>query len=167
MFGGGGPGAGGMNLSVFHTWRLTETVLIRPGVPELDYLDGSAFSGRGGRPRHEIELQAGLFRSGIGGFVRATWQAATAVNGGAGGDLRFADRATVNLQLFADLGQRESLIRRLGWLRGAHLQLGISNLFDSRQRVRDTTGATPIGYQSDYLDPLGRTVRIGIRKLFS
>jgi hypothetical protein len=32
--------------------------------------------------------------------------------------------------------------------------------------VRDATGATPISYQPDYLDPIGRTIRIGIRKLF-
>jgi hypothetical protein len=32
--------------------------------------------------------------------------------------------------------------------------------------VRDETGATPISYQPDYIDPLGRSVRIGLRKLF-
>jgi hypothetical protein len=31
--------------------------------------------------------------------------------------------------------------------------------------VRDQNGATPQAYQRDYLDPLGRTVRIGFRKL--
>ena len=40
------------------------------------------------------------------------------------------------------------------------------NLFDSRQRVTDATGATPISYQPDLLDPLGRSVRLSIRKLF-
>ena len=34
------------------------------------------------------------------------------------------------------------------------------------QRVSDATGATPITYQPDYLDPLGRSVRVSIRKLF-
>ncbi len=157
-----------MNVSFFHTWRLTEEVLIRQGVPELDYLDGSAFNGRGGRPRHELEFVAGYFRGGMGGFLRATWQSATLVRGGAGGpgDLRFSDYATVNLNLFADLGQRPGLIRRFGWLRGTHVQFGISNIFDNRQRVRDETGATPLSYQRDYLDPLGRSVRLGIRKLF-
>jgi hypothetical protein len=32
--------------------------------------------------------------------------------------------------------------------------------------VRDATGATPVRYQPDYLDPLGRTVMFSIRKLF-
>jgi len=44
--------------------------------------------------------------------------------------------------------------------------LGISNIFDSRQRVTDASGGTPVSYRPDYLDPLGRTVRLSIRKLF-
>jgi iron complex outermembrane recepter protein len=167
----GGPG-GGINVSLFHTWRFTDSVLIRPGVPELDYLDGSAFSGRGGRPRHELELTAVVFRNGLGAFMNASWQEGSIVRGGSNGmggttgDLRFSNFSTVNLTLFADLGQQQSLVRRFGWLKGARVSIGVTNLFDSRLRVRDDTGATPLGYQGDYLDPLGRAIRIGFRKLF-
>jgi iron complex outermembrane receptor protein len=167
----GGPG-GGIQLSLFHTWRFTDSVLIRPGVPELDYLDGSAFSGRGGRPRHELELTAVVFRNGLGAFMNATWQEGSIVRGspngmgGTSGDLTFSNFSTVNLTLFADLGQQQGLVRRFGWLKGARVSLSVSNLFDSRLRVRDDTGATPLGYQGDYLDPLGRALRIGFRKLF-
>jgi iron complex outermembrane receptor protein len=170
-FFGGGPG-GGINISAFHTWRFTDSVLIRPGVPELDYLDGSAFSGRGGRPRHEVELTAVVFRNGLGAFLNATWQEGSIVRGGpngqggTSGDLNFSDFSTVNLTLFADLGNQQGLVRRFGWLKGARVSIGVTNLFDSRLRVRDDTGATPLGYQGDYLDPLGRAVRIGFRKLF-
>jgi hypothetical protein len=168
----GGPGGGGINVSLFHTWRLTDQVLIRPGVPELDYLDGSAFSGRGGRPQHEIELSAGIFKSGFGGFVQANWQSGTTISGGpiAGGgtssDLRFSSIATVNLNLFADLSQRPALIARYPWLKGTRIFVGVQNVFDSHLRVRDETGDVPLSYQPDYLDPLGRSVRIGIRRLF-
>jgi len=167
----GGPG-GGINISAFHTWRFTDSVLIRPGVPELDYLDGSAFSGRGGRPRHELELTAVVFRNGLGAFMNATWQQGSVVRGGPNGqggttgDLSFSDFSTVNFTVFADLGQQQALVRRFGWLKGARVSIGVTNLFDSRLRVRDETGATPLGYQGDYLDPLGRAVRIGFRKLF-
>lgn len=168
----GGPGGGGMNISLFHTWRFTDVVLIRPGVPELDYLDGSAFNGRGGRPRHEIELSAGIFKSGFGGFVQANWQSGTQVAGGpiAGGgtasDLRFSSFSTVNLNLFADLSQRPALIARHPWLKGTRVFIGVQNVFDTHLNVRDETGAVPISYQPDYLDPLGRSVRFGIRRLF-
>jgi hypothetical protein len=71
----------------------------------------------------------------------------------------------VGLRLFADLGQ-QPIARRHPWLRGARAMLSVDNLFDSRLKVRTATGATPISYQPDYLDPLGRTVRISFRKLF-
>ena len=168
----GGPGGGGIQVSLFHTWRFTDNVLIRPGVPELDYLDGSAFSGRGGRPRHELELSAGIFRNGFGGFVQANWNSGTTVDGGpiAGGGtsstLHFSSFSTINLNLFADLSQRAALIARHPWLKGTRLFIGVQNLFDTHLGVRDESGAVPVSYQPDYLDPLGRSVRFGIRKLF-
>ena len=168
----GGPGGGGIQLSLFHTWRFTDNVLIRDGVPELDYLNGSAYNGRGGRPRHEVELSAGIFKNGFGGFLQASWNSGTTVNGGplAGGgtssDLRFSSFSTVNLNLFADLSQRPRLIARYPWLKGTRLFIGVQNLFDTRLNVRDQTGNVPLSYQPDYLDPLGRSVRVGIRRLF-
>lgn len=87
--------------------------------------------------------------------------------GGTGSsDLFFSDTATVNIRLFADLGQQRSLVRSVPFLRGTRVTLAIDNLFDSHPGVRDSTGATPLGYQPDYLDPLGRSVRISLRKLF-
>ena len=39
--------------------NLVDEVTIAPGVPELDYLHGEAIGSSGGRPRHEVEVQAG------------------------------------------------------------------------------------------------------------
>jgi outer membrane receptor protein involved in Fe transport len=52
-----------------------------------------------------------------------------------------------------------------GWARGLRVSVGVNNLFDSRQHVRAADGTTPLRYQPAYLDPLGRTVSITIRKL--
>jgi outer membrane receptor protein involved in Fe transport len=147
-------------------------VLIREGVAELDFLGGSAAGGRGGRPRHEIELQAGLFKQGYGARLTGTWQEGTFVRGVAGaggaaaGDLRFSDIATFNLRLFANLGQQRALVRKHPLLRGTRVSLVVDNLFDARPGVRDSTGATPLGYQPALLDPLGRSVRLSLRKQF-
>jgi uncharacterized membrane protein YgcG len=168
---GGPPGGGRLQLALYHTWHFTDSVLIRPGVPELDFLDGSAGSSRGGRPRHQLEFQGGLFKNGLGARLTANWQSATSVLGGAlpgggtGEDLFFDDLTTVNLRLFADLGL-QSFARERPFLRGMRVSLSMDNLFDARQQVRDRLGATPIGYQPGYLDPLGRSVRLSIRKLF-
>jgi hypothetical protein len=42
----------------------------------------------------------------------------------------------------------------------------VTNLFDSRLQVRDAQGITPVRYQPAYLDSLGRSVRLGFRKIF-
>jgi hypothetical protein len=171
--GGFGGGRGGrLQLSVYHTWRLEDQVLIRPGVPELDFLNGSAAGNRGGRPRHEIEFQGGLFRNGLGARLTANWQSGTFVSGGPDptggtrGDLFFEDMVTANLRLFANLGEQPALVRDYSWLRGTRVTLAVNNLFNTRPQVRDEFGETPLSYQPGYLDPLGRSVRISLRKLF-
>ncbi|RZM18886.1 MAG: hypothetical protein EOP67_58975, partial [Sphingomonas sp.] len=80
--------------------------------------------------------------------------------------LAFSGLATANLRLFGDLGQQLNLVKAHPWVRGMRVTLSVDNVFNSRQRVRDATGATPISFQPDYLDALGRTVRISVRKLF-
>ncbi|HYI38845.1 MAG TPA: TonB-dependent receptor [Allosphingosinicella sp.] len=169
--GGGGGGRGRLQFALYHTWHITDSVLIRPGVPELDFLDGSAGGSRGGKPRHELEFQGGLFKNGLGARLTANWQNATFVRGGpvagggAGDDLFFDDFTTVNLRLFADLGLQK-FARERPFLRGMRVSLSIDNLFNARQQVRDGLGANPISYQPGYLDPLGRSVRLSLRKLF-
>jgi uncharacterized membrane protein YgcG len=171
-FGGGGGRFGGrLQLGLFHTYHIEDEILIREGVPVLDLLGGSAVGGRGGQPRHEVEAQAGLFRNGFGARLSANWQSGTTVRGrpdlgGTSGDLEFGDFTTVNLRLFADLGARRDWVREVPFLRGMRVTLSIDNLFDSHLQVRDATGATPLSYQPDYLDPLGRSVRLTVRKLF-
>jgi hypothetical protein len=171
-FGGfGGRGQGRLQFSLYHTWHFRDDILIRPGVPILDLLHGSAVGGSGGQPQHELQFQGGFFKNGMGGWVSANWQSGTDVRGGAipgGGtasDLHFSSLATIGLRLFADLGS-QPLARKHRFFRGARVSIGVDNLFDTRLRVRDQNGVTPLSYQPAYLDPLGRVVRISFRKLF-
>ena len=172
-FGGGrfGGGGGRIQLALYHTWRLEDEIRIRDGVPVLDLLNGSAVGNRGGQSEHAVEAQAGYFRNGLGARLSANWQSGTFVRGGVGGgrsdeDLFFDDFATVNLRLFAELGQQRSLVQKHPWLRGTRVSLNVNNLFDNRLEVRNAAGEVPIGYQPAYLDPLGRSVTISVRKLF-
>jgi iron complex outermembrane recepter protein len=166
--GGGGPGGGGgrLNFALYHTLHLTGRVTLQNGLPVIDLLNGGVIGGGGGQPRHEVEFQAGLAKNGFGSRLSAKWQSATRVAGTVpADDLRFSDLATVDFRLFANLTQMPSIMKSVPWLRGTRITLGINNLFDTRQRVTDGTGATPLAYQPGYLDPLGRTIRISIRKL--
>lgn len=161
---GGGmqPGQGRFNLSIYHTWRLQDEIVIRDGLPVIDLLDGGATGSRGGSPRHEIQAQGGVFKNGMGAFVNANWRDGTTV----GDTLRFSDQTTINLNMFVDLGQQQSLVQRFSWLQGSRLNLGFQNIFDTRTEVTTIDGSDlPLNYQADYLDPQGRTISLSFRKI--
>ncbi len=163
----GGGGGGRLQASVYHTWNLTDTVLIRPGLPELDLLNGSATGNNGGSPRHQLQFNGGYTRDGIGSRITLNWREGTSVNGGANGGqaLDFGSLTTVGARLFVNLGEQPGLVRDHPWLRGSRVSLGVDNLFNARQRVTDAQGEVPFSYQPGYIDPLGRVVRISFRKL--
>jgi TonB dependent receptor len=170
---GGGRGFGGMGnrmqISLYHTLHLTDRITIRDGLPPLDLLNGAAIGNRGGQPRHEIELSGGASRNGIGFRVSGTWQSPTTVlsaDGVSAKALRFGALSTVNFRLFANPARQGRAAQQSSFLKGVRILLAIDNLFDARQRVTDGSGAVPIRYQPGLLDPLGRTIRIGIRKTF-
>ncbi|HWI86285.1 MAG TPA: TonB-dependent receptor, partial [Sphingomonas sp.] len=168
--GGGGGGRGGqasgrLQIAIYDTWTFRDDVLIRQGVPLLDLLNGGSIGGTG-QSEHQVQLQLGYANNGLGARLEGNWKSATDVRGGTGtiGDLHFSPLATANFRLFADLGAMPSLIGKQ-WARGMRVSLRFNNVFNSRQRVRDANGDTPLRYQPAYLDPLGRTISISIRKL--
>ena len=163
-----GIGAGRLQFAVYHSWIFRNDILIRPGLPVLDLLNGDALGSSGGQPRHQIQAQAGYSKGAYGARLSLDWQSGTTVNAGPGnpnGDLRFSDLATANLRLFVDMSQIGSLGTH-SWARGLRLSLSVNNLFDGHQRVRDANGNTPLSFQPDYLDPVGREIRFTVRKLF-
>ena len=165
MFGGGGQGR--WNVGVYHTVQFSSRVLIAPGGPALDLLDGDALSG-GGTPRHSVEFNLGAFHKGLGMFGQGTWSGPTTLKAsGAPGtsDLRFGSLAKVNLSVFADLGQ-VGLAKQAPFFKGARVSLRVDNLFDARQKVKDGSGMVPLSYQPDYLDPRGRVIELEFRKMF-
>jgi hypothetical protein len=158
-----------VQLSIYQTLHLRERIALNGVAPALDLLDGDAIGSNGGQPRDEVEVQAGITKSGIGARLTANWRSATIVRGGGAGaptTLHFSDLATANLRLFANLGAQRDLVAALPLLRGTRVTVSCTNLLDSHMRVRDGSGATPIRYQADYLDPLGRSIQMSLRKLF-
>ncbi|MBY2928820.1 TonB-dependent receptor [Sphingomonadales bacterium 56] len=166
--GGRGGGGGRLSFSLYHTWHFTESILIAPGVPELDLLNGDATGSSGGQPRHEVEARVGYTNNGLGARLSVDWESGTHVDGALGGTSRldFGSLATANLRLFANLGQMPSLVKNHPFLRGSRVSIGIDNIFNTRRDVTNATGGTPLRYQPGYLDPLGRTISISFRKLF-
>lgn len=176
-FGGGGfgPGGGGggmqsrWNIALYHTYRIQEDILVRPGVPVLDLLDGSAISNNGGASRHEIELSGGVFHKGLGFRLQGNYKSATRVDGtGLPGssDLSFSDLTSLDAFVFVNLDQQKSLIKAAPFLKGSRITLRVNNVLNDVIDVRDENGLVPLSYQPGYLDPRGRVFELSFRKRF-
>jgi hypothetical protein len=160
-------GPGFLQVSFNHTWKLRNEVVIRDGMAPLDLLNGASLGRVGGTPRHEANLQANVFKDGLGLFGRVAWKSATWVDGGAlGEDIHFDALPTFSLYGFANLGNRKALVKRYPELKGVQLNVGLDNVFNTKQRVRDEQGRTPQAYQKDYMDRVGRRVSVRVRKQF-
>jgi hypothetical protein len=154
-------------VSLYHNWYFKDSLRLRDGLPLLDLLDGGAIDSRGGRRRHEVELVAGAAKRGLGGRLSASWRSGTDVGGadGARDRLHFESLAKFDLNLFVNLAERVGGGATSAWLKGTRLTLNVTNLFNARTDVRDRLGATPLSYQPAYLDPLGRTFSLRLRKV--
>lgn len=170
-FGGPPPadGRGRWNLSLSHSVELSNTAQIVPSGTVLDLLGGDALT-TSGVARHSVQLDAGLFYRGFGLRANGTYTSGTHVDSTsipADGRLRFGPLATINLRLFANLEQIANVPQGShAFLKGARLSLAVDNLFDGQQKVTDATGQTPLRYQSGYLDPAGRVIKLEFRKQF-
>ncbi|UYY57151.1 TonB-dependent receptor [Sphingomonas sp. S2-65] len=154
-------------LNFYHTLQLRDKIVVRDNLPALDLLDGSVTDIFGGTRRHRVEVQAGFFKKGLGGRLTTSWQSGSTVRnvGEDSGNLTFSGIATVNVNLFANIGERFGS-KPSGWLKGSRIVLGINNLFNARPLVQDRSGLTPLSYQAAYLDPIGRFINVGVRKSF-
>ncbi len=163
FFGGGNRGR--LTFSLTDTITFVDKVQIAPGL-ELDYLHGDAAGSTGGTPRHRVEAQTGYFNNGLGARLSANWRSGTHVDTLTGDDLHFSPLATFDLRLFANPGDIPEVAVKHPWLRGTQVRFEVTNIFDSKPRVRSALGDPLLNYQPDLLDPLGRTIGITIRKLF-
>lgn len=164
----GGDG-GRWRLSLFHTYRIDETVLIRPGIPELDLLGGSVTGGSTPISRHGIELEGGVFFGGIGLRISGEYTGSARVDGGGqpgAADLRFGDLATLDARAFFNFDSRPALVEDLPFLAGSRLALRIDNVFGGIRRVEDANGSVPLAFQPGFLDPRGRYIEFSFRKRF-
>ncbi len=162
--GGKHPAGGRYYIVLTQVWRLKDTVQLRSGLAPIDLLNGGTIGGTGGQPRHDVELQGGVFKNGLGFRLVTKWQSATSTLASThANSLFFSDLATVDTTAFADLGEIPRW-QHSGWAKNLRVMVSVSNLFNSRIRARNGSGVTPAGYEPAFLDPLGRTVSFSIRK---
>ena len=179
-FGGGGDGFAGrgggggaasralrLRLTFAHTYMIADETVIRPGVPVIDRLNGSAAGDNGGTPRNRVELSSNLSKGPYGGALNLDWREGTTVIAGPGsttGDLTFSAVTQLTLRAFVTFDLNRDLIAKQPWLKGSRATLEIRNLLDDVQQVRDAAGLTPASFQRGYRP--GREVRLTFRKQF-
>jgi len=150
-------------LSATTNYRLEDRLTLRRPGPAVDLLDGATLSGTGGRPRWDVDLNGhfsyGLFNLGVYGRLQGPTRIRSDI---AASDLRFSGRTWLVLYSFVRL---ENVIKK-PWAKGLNVDFAAENLLNDRINVTDRNGQTPNRFQPAYIDPLGRSVRVGVRKLF-
>jgi hypothetical protein len=170
---GGGPGgqAGRWSISIFHSIKLEDTIVLAPNLPKLDLLEGAAIDDSGGSRRHTVEFNGGWSYMGIGFRAFGEWRGESKIIASASGvpgatDLYFDDQLTFNLRGFLNFEARPQWVKKAPFLKGSRLILRVDNLTDSAQTVRNSAGNTPEAYQKALLAPRGRSVELSFRKQF-
>ncbi|MEM6857203.1 MAG: hypothetical protein AAF559_04970 [Pseudomonadota bacterium] len=158
---------GSLRISAIHRLTLRDEARLGEAGsgPVFDLLDGGSLDRVGGTPRHQIDLSLYRWKYGFGLAAIARYQSATRVNDPSG-DLRFSDLGTFGLRVTYEFNYSDAILAKLPFLEETQAAFNIGNVFNQRQRVTDPQGRTPDNLLPELLDPVGRSVRLDIRKRF-
>jgi len=147
------------SLAINHRWQMKSELLARPGVPPIDQLSN------GGRSRHNLSLQTTVGKDGLGVSLNGNWSSATRIRAR---DDSFLSEPPIVLNLSTFIEPDRLLGKSEGGalIDGLKISLDVRNLFNGYRRVTLDDGSVPAGYSRDEIDPLGRTVRLTLRKKF-
>lgn len=148
--------------SINHRMRLKSELLTRPGIPPIDRLGPD-----NGQPRHTVSFQSTVGKRGLGASLNANWTAGARLRGTTPeGDFHFKPSTTYNLSMHMEPRHVFPSLSDAGWAQHLKFTLNVQNLFNSYRRVTFSDGSIPPGYSRDEIDPLGRTIRLNVRKRF-
>jgi iron complex outermembrane recepter protein len=155
-----------LNANFTHQFQVAYKRLLRPGLPVVDLLAGSAGFGTG-QSRHRVNSTIGLAHNGTGMQLNGNWTSSSFVNAGtstAPNRIDFGSTLRFDLQAFTNLGTIYPAIKPL---QGVRISLNVENVLDFKQSVKDQNGVTPLRYQPYLLNSLGRVVSLSFRKAFN
>ncbi|WP_320453845.1 TonB-dependent receptor domain-containing protein [Sphingomonas sp. CFBP8993] len=150
-------------VSATTNYRLEDRLTLRTGGPVLDLLDGATLNGTGGRPRWDVDLNANLSYGptslGLYGRIQGPTRIRSDI---AASDLRFSGRNWLVVYTSVDV---HKLVDK-AWTDKMRINLTVENLLNDRINVTDRNGNIPNRFQPAFIDPIGRSIRLGVRKLF-
>lgn len=149
---------GGIGPSV----KFSDRLQLRPGTPELDLLGGDTVIG-GGNPRVSGYFYGGINYLDLGATFDGWYGGANRVRSAdPAGDVRFSPILLLNVGAYFSAHR---LVNQ-NWARKLRLQIDVKNAFDAHPNAHNGYGKIPNRLQPDYLEPVGRTVTLTLRKLF-
>lgn len=150
--------------TITHRWQLEDELIVRPGMAAIDQL------AVGGQSPHALQFRFVAGQRGFGATLSGNWTGPGRIGGGAldgdRPDYIYPATTLFDFELFV---QPEHLLGGPSapwWAEDLKLSLDIRNLFDGYRRITLANGETPPGYGRYEVDPLGRTIALGIRKSF-
>jgi hypothetical protein len=161
------PGADPLQFSISlnHRYRLKSEVLIRAGLPVIDQLGED-----GGQSRHAVSLQITAGKRALGAALSGNWSSPARLRNlaptGGGLNLRFVPAPVFNMSFFVEPEHILPDPARFSWMKEVKLSLDVQNLTNGYRRVTLADGRVPAGFSRDEIDPLGRTIRLSLRKRF-
>lgn len=147
------------SVSLTHNMRLKSELLTRPGLPAIDQLRA------GGQSRHSLSFQASVGKRGMGANLGGSWSSAGRLRGG-DEIFIFKPPVTFNVSAFIEPDRLFKVPSKKGMLNDLKLSIDVDDLFNGYRRVTREDGTVPAGYSRNEIDPLGRTVRLTLRKKF-
>lgn len=147
-----------LQASINHAMRLTSELKIRDGVPTINQLGADS-----GQSRHSVSGQLGLSRTGLGLTLQGQWSSGGQLRLGDGQqNLYFRPPLLFNFSGFVDADKfSEHAI-----FKGLKISVDVHNVTRQYRRVVRADGSVPAGYGRDDVDPMGRNVKITLRKRF-
>ena len=160
----GSPRPWTFSLSIAHNWQLASEMAIRSGLPVLDRLRDS------GQPQHNVTFNLVAGRRGMGVSLNGNWNGSARVrsNDVASGaaEFRYPSSAVLNLGFFAEPERWMKTPEAQNWASKLRISLDVQNITNGYRKVRVLGGTAVRELARDEIDPLGRTIRLSVRKQF-
>ena len=162
------PGSSGDGRAHFYAGagpviRFSDRLQLRPGTREFDLLHGDSIVGSG-MSRVTAYYYSGIGYLGndltIGGWYQGSQRVRSAIPAS---DLYFSSLFKVNVGVAISV---HHFTPKMNWTHHLQVKVDIENATDAHVHVHDRNGLVPNRFQPDYLDPIGRTVKLTLRKLF-
>lgn len=155
---------GTVGLSLTHTVQLQNETVIRDGLAPFDRLAGDA----GGLPRQAttvvIDVDRGAWSLNTNMRSRGGYRLRRRSGQDGGGDVVVEPLFTVDLRASYRLDRRTG--ERRNQQSSTEIAFELGNVLDARPSAKLGNGTAAAGYGRDEQDPLGRTVRIALKRRF-